>query len=57
VKTFEVVLIIYTSHKFMCKNETRVLTNGTALFTQTLQLYAICKISSITGIHKFNNLG
>ena len=39
----------------MCKKETRVLTNATTLFTQNLKFYAVCKITSIIGIHKFNN--
>ena len=47
------ILIIYTSHKFMCKKEKRVLNNLTPLFTQNLKFYATCKISSLIGIHKF----
>ena len=49
-------LIICTSYKFMYKKEKRVLTNATALFTQNLKFYTMCKITSIIEIYKFNNL-
>jgi hypothetical protein len=49
------ILIIYILHKFLCKKKTTVLKNLTALFTQNLKFYLIRRISSIIGIHKFNN--